>query len=216
MIRTFSFVLLGIGTVLLLGTLGPIFYHQLNYYFNDSTNFIDPTFPTLDGAISTTTTTDYTQTSSWFSVPNVSKTSYKTLAINSYLISIPSLNLPSTIVQIYSSDLKSGPIHYFDTALPGQPGNGVVFGHSTLPQLYEPHSPLSIFNHLPNIKPGDKILVTYDRITYTYVVRETKVVKPTQIEVLNQKLDRHELTLITCVPLGTYLRRFVARAELVK
>ncbi|KKU74667.1 MAG: hypothetical protein UX99_C0008G0001, partial [Candidatus Amesbacteria bacterium GW2011_GWB1_47_26] len=52
-------------------------------------------------------------------------------------------------------------------------------------------------------------------VTYKYIVRNITEVDPSQIEVLAQRYDKNELTLITCVPLGTYLRRFVARAELV-
>ena len=77
------------------------------------------------------------------------------------------------------------------------------------------HDPLSIFNPLVKAKIGDEIIINYDGITYRYIIRHTAEVDPEKVEVLAQSYDRYELTLVTCTPLGTYLRRFVARAELV-
>jgi len=68
---------------------------------------------------------------------------------------------------------------------------------------------------LPKAQVGDEVIVKYDGITYRYVIKKTQEVRPNQIEVLTQHYDRYQLTLITCVPLGTYWRRFVATAELV-
>ena len=65
------------------------------------------------------------------------------------------------------------------------------------------------------VKKGDEITINYDGVVYRYVVRDTATVAPTKIEVLAQQFDKHELTLITCTPLGTYWKRFVVRAELV-
>ena len=158
------------------------------------------------------TTPDYTQSTTWFpassSTPTVSRVRY-------YTLSIPKLGLRDVPVEINGTDLKKNAIHFSGTALPGDYGNTVIFGHSTLPALYKPNDPISIFNPLPKIKDGDAITIQYDGVTYKYVVRNTTEVDPSQIEVLAQRYDKNELTLITCVPLGTYLRRFVARAELV-
>jgi len=91
----------------------------------------------------------------------------------------------------------------------------VILGHSALPGLYKKTSPLVVFNSLPQIKIGSEIIIRYDGVTYRYLVQATKEVHPDQVSVLAPTPDRRQLTLITCVPLGTYWRRFVAVAILV-
>ena len=181
---------------------------QFNYYKQSA--LIDPM---ATNAIETQDQ-DYTTIENWFTgeLPNrpavISKVSY-------YTLSIPSIKLEEVSVEIDGTDLKKNAIQYPGTAIPGTYGNTVIFGHSTLPSLYKKFDPISIFNPILKIKVGDEIEIYYDGITYRYLVRETLEVSPTAIEVLTQRFDRHELTLVTCTPLGTYLRRFVVRAELV-
>lgn len=99
--------------------------------------------------------------------------------------------------------------------MPGKKGNAVVFGHSTLPQLFDSKNYLTIFSYLPSLAKGDKIFVNYDGIKYTYQVYEMFEVKPQNIEILEQTFDDAYLTLVTCVPPGTYLRRLVVKSRLV-
>ncbi len=213
--RFFSLSLVIVGLVLLLSILLPIGLSQLS--FSLQPKLLDPTAVALAPVpfianVLGVTTPDYTQPTTWFpaasTTPTVSQVRY-------YTLSIPRLNLQDVPVEINGTDLKKNPIQFPGTALPGNYGNTVIFGHSTLPALYKPRDPISIFNPLPKIKVGDAITIQYDGVTYKYVVRNTTEVDPSQIEVLAQRYDKNELTLITCVPLGTYLRRFVARAELV-
>lgn len=204
------------GIVLLIGTLKPIVSSQINYYFSDTSDLIDPTTNLSADTYVSMWSPDYTDVSTWFDIPSRSQTNPLTPALNSYTISIPAIKLVRASVEVYGTDLKKNAIHYPDTALPGEFGNPVIFGHSTLPQLYKPLDPLSIFNHLPEVTIGDELFVHLSDVTYKYVIRDTREVKPTEVEVLAQRYDRREITLITCVPLGTYLRRFVVRAELVK
>lgn len=213
--RFFSLSLVIMGLVLLLSVLLPIGLSQLSFSFRPK--LLDPTAVALVPApfvanVLGVTTPDYTQPTTWFptasTAPSVSRVRY-------YTLSIPRLNLQDVPVEINGTDLKKNPIQFPGTALPGDFGNTVIFGHSTLPALYKPHDPISIFVPLPKIKVGDAVTIQYDGVTYKYIVKSTAEVDPSQIEVLAQAYDKHELTLITCVPLGTYLRRFVARAELV-
>ncbi len=162
--------------------------------------------------------TDYTQINNWFVndtpsqnqdnfIPPGSPTTYK--------LSIPKLKVHDAIVDIGSMDLKKSLIQYPQTALPGQLGNSVVFGHSVLPQFFNPKSYLTIFSTLYRLEPGDEIIVNYDNITYKYLVEEMFEVQPTDLSVLEQRFDNRYLTLITCSPPGTYLRRLVVRTKIV-
>ncbi len=197
------------GIFLLLVVIVPLSYNQIKYLLSPRA-LIDPTSTSVLGQ---QTVSDYTDLGSWFNtIPPVTNTLSK---VSFYTISIPSVGMKDEVVEINGDNLKEGALQYPGTALPGTFGNTVVFGHSTTPFLYKPHDPLSIFNPLVKAKIGDEIIINYDGITYRYIIRHTAEVDPEKVEVLAQSYDRYELTLVTCTPLGTYLRRFVARAELV-
>lgn len=213
-------MLLGVG--ILASVLLPIGLSQLHFSLSETTTLIDPTVlaASSETVLGTQDAVVYGQDlaspNSWFdfqdqprpAAPIVSKVSY-------YKVSIPSVGVHDATVEINGTDLMKNAIQYPGTAVPGTYGNTVIFGHSTLPQLYKPGNPVSIFNPVLKVKVGDDITVNYDGVTYHYVVRNTAIIPPTQIEVLGQRFDKHELTLITCTPLGTYINRFIVQAELV-
>jgi sortase A len=205
-----SGLLMLVGAVLLTSTLVPIILAQINSSLKNTSPIIDPT--AVVSAASTDP--DFTSPQSWFEIPSATR-----MAVNSkvayYTISIDRVGLKDATVEINGEDLKKNAIQYPGTANPGNLGNTVIFGHSTLPQLYKAQDPISIFNPVVKTRVGDEIVINYDGVTYRYIVRETQIVKPSQVEVLAQTQDTYELTLITCTPLGTYLNRFVARAELI-
>ena len=107
--------------------------------------------------------------------------------------------------------LRDGVVHYPGTAFPGEKGNIVITGHSS----YFPWDPgrfKDVFALLHNIQIGDKIYMYYNQKRYDYEVYETKVVLPNQVEVLTQG-GEDRLTLITCTPVGTNLKRLVVLAR---
>ena len=100
--------------------------------------------------------------------------------------------------------------------MPGEFGNVAIFGHSTLPQLYSETDYKTIFTYLPSLEKGDKILIQVGDLQYVYEVFDMFVVSPDKISVLDQKYDASYVTLITCVPPGTWWKRLVVRAKLVQ
>lgn len=134
--------------------------------------------------------------------------------ITHYTLSIPKLKIENAVVEIGGLDIKKKLIQYPGTANPGQPGNAVIFGHSVLPQLFNPKYYLTIFSTLPTLESGDEILVNFDGVIYKYRVEEMVEVPPDDTSVLEQRYDDSYLTLITCVPPGTYLRRLIVRGRL--
>ncbi|MDD4937526.1 MAG: sortase [Candidatus Shapirobacteria bacterium] len=161
-------------------------------------------------------TADYTQLSNWFinDSSGQSNNLFTNDDGNKYYLSIPKLNIKDATVIIGSSDLKKSLIQYPQTALPGQLGNTVIFGHSVLPQFFNPRSYLTIFSTLHTLKIGDEIDINYDGSQYRYLVSEMYEVKATDFSVLEQRFDDKVITLITCSPPGTYLRRLVVKAEI--
>ncbi|HUP85329.1 MAG TPA: class E sortase [Acidimicrobiales bacterium] len=124
------------------------------------------------------------------------------------IIRIPKIGVEKAVVEgVGVSALKQGPGHYPSTPLPGQPGNAAVAGHRT---TYG-----APFFRLDELQPGDLIQVTTRQGEFTYKMREQKVVKPTQNEVLDPS-DENLLTLTTCNPRFSAAQRMVVVAELTE
>ena len=108
--------------------------------------------------------------------------------------------------------LQMGVVHYPGTARPGQAGNFFVTGHSS----YYPWAPgayKTIFARLHQLEIGDEYYVYYGGDKHRYVIREKEVVKPSNVDVLDQPLDKRVGTLMTCSPVGTTLNRLVLKAD---
>jgi sortase A len=122
------------------------------------------------------------------------------------IIDIPKINVHKTVVEgVGIPDLKKGPGHYPGTPLPGQKGNAAIAGHRT---TYG-----APFNRVDELKPGDTINVQTVQGKWRYVVKETQIVSPTQVEVLEDKGD-NRLTLTACHPKYSAKQRIVVVAEL--
>lgn len=161
--------------------------------------------------------TDYTQLSNWFVNTQdnlLPATQINNSSVSTYYLSIPKLKIKDAVVTLGSMDLEKSLIQYPQTALPGQLGNTVIFGHSVLPQFFNSKNYLTIFSTLYKLEQGDEIDLQYDRSTYKYVVEEMYEVQPTNLSVLEQHFDDKTLTLITCSPPGTYIRRLIIKATL--
>ncbi len=157
---------------------------------------------------------DLEQINNWF--PSASLPSPRESKITHYTLSIPKLDIGDAIVEIGGGEIKSKLIHYPGTALPGEYGNSVVFGHSVLPIFYNPKDYKTIFSTIPTLEKGDKIYLDFDGIQFVYQVEKYFEVNPEEIEVLQQKFDEQVLSLITCVPPGTYQKRGIIKARLIR
>ena len=158
-----------------------------------------------------TETTDYTKASVWF--PKAFKLKVTT-SITSYSLSIPKLGIYNAVVTVGNDDLSKSLIQ-FTGPIPGEYGNPVIFGHSTLLWFYNPKDYKTIFSKLPELKKGDEIHLSVDSLNYRYKIYEMKIVSPDDISVLEQRYDAPYITLVTCVPPGTYLKRLIVRGKLV-
>lgn len=136
--------------------------------------------------------------------------------ITSYTLSIPALGIKEAVVVNNDEDLTKHLVQWGGTGNPGEAGSTVIFGHSVLPVFFDPKNYTTIFSTLPTIKEDSDIYVYYDGITYRYRVIEMKIIDPKDISVLEQSFDNSYLSLVTCVPPGTYWKRLVVRARLVK
>lgn len=97
---------------------------------------------------------------------------------------------------------------------PGEVGNTVLSGHSSN-DLFDPGAYKFIFAQLEKLQVGDTIYANYGGKRYTYVIKNTEVVKPSEVNKLIYPTDKPIMTLITCTPLGTALNRLLVTAEQV-
>ncbi|MEK7528207.1 MAG: sortase [Patescibacteria group bacterium] len=109
--------------------------------------------------------------------------------------------------------LKDGVIHYPGTALPGEGGNVVLTGHSSY-YAWDAGRFKDVFALLHEVEVADRVVMYFDQRKYVYEVFDKRVVLPSQIDVLGQTRD-DRLTLITCTPIGTNLKRLVLTAKLI-
>jgi len=219
--KYFALGFLAIGIITFWSAIFPIIKFQLFYStkFNPIISPLSNKFYNQGGQVLGEVTSDYTQLSNWFISDNTNQKTPSLLAqndsSNNYLLSIPKLNIRDAVVTIGSMDLKKSLIQYPQTALPGQLGNAVVFGHSVLPQFFNPKAYMTIFSTLFKLKPNDEIELNFDNIDYKYIVEDIYEVQATDFSVLEQRFDGRYLTLITCSPPGTYLRRLVIKAKII-
>jgi sortase A len=103
-------------------------------------------------------------------------------------------------------ELKKGPGHLINTALPGSRGNCVIAGHRD-----------TQFRILRNIEIGESITIESGGRNYEYRVIDKSVVSPNDTRSLSPT-PTPTLTLVTCYPfyfVGPAPKRFIVRAELV-
>lgn len=156
---------------------------------------------------------DYTNAQNWY--PNFKLQGGK-LNVPEYSISIPSLKIENAKVSTTDNDLAKHLVNYGGSQIPPNKGNVVIFGHSTLPQLFDPKDYKTIFANAYKMKAGDEIFAQVSGVTYKYKVFNIKVVEASDTSVLNQNLEDSFLTLITCTPPGTVWKRLIIKARMEK
>ncbi|OGK63164.1 hypothetical protein A2313_01770 [Candidatus Roizmanbacteria bacterium RIFOXYB2_FULL_41_10] len=155
---------------------------------------------------------DFTTVANWF--PKQPQQLTRKNEIENYRLTVPRLGLTDLNVEIGGEDLTKSLAQYGNQVMPGEIGNVVILGHSTLPQLFDQDDYRTVFTFIPTLERGDKIRVDIGGFTYQYTVYEMYVVSPDKISVLNEEADEAFLTLITCVPPGTYWERLIVKAKL--
>lgn len=137
---------------------------------------------------------------------------------NNYLI-IPKIGVKVPIIwnsppdeEIMMKNLQNGVVHYQGTGLPNEDtGNAFISGHSSY-YWWDKGKYKTIFATLDKVDAGDELALAYENRVYIYKVYEKAVVKPEQVEVL-QSTGESILSLMTCVPVGTNLKRLVVKSK---
>lgn len=123
------------------------------------------------------------------------------------VLEIPRLGLSSVVIEgDETAALLLGVGHLADTPLPWKTGNSVLAAHRD-----------TFFRPLAGIRRYDRIRFSTDQGELEYVVDGTRIVSPTDVDVL-KPTSTSRLTLITCYPfdyIGPAPMRFVVTAERV-
>lgn len=112
--------------------------------------------------------------------------------------------------------LKKGVAHAFGSKFPNEKGNVFLFGHSA-DAFYNVGRYNAVFFLIGKLEEGDLINIFYKGERYKYEVIDKVVVTPEGIKTyLDQIKEEKTLTLQTCYPPGTTLKRLVVMAKQVK
>jgi sortase A len=161
---------------------------------------------TVDPTTTTTTTIDPATTSTSVASEPAPPLAPPVDGAATAQIRIPKIGVDETVVEGVSlANLKHGPGHYPQTPLPGQEGNAAIAGHRT---TYG-----APFGRIDELEPGDEVLVQTVQGLFRYEVSEQLIVRPHQVEVLDDMGD-DRLTLTACHPKYSARERIVVVAQL--
>lgn len=139
-----------------------------------------------------------------------------------FFIQIPKINIKNGLVLTNSFEMNPDDFigHYAGTSLPGEKGNMFLYGHSVMPFLFSEKNYKTIFSNLHKLEEGDEVIVRFNNKRYLYKVYEKVVLKPNEVEPLNlvskEFKEDPTLSMMTCTPPGTTLKRLIVNAKLVE
>ncbi|SHI30296.1 sortase A [Pseudobutyrivibrio xylanivorans DSM 14809] len=123
-----------------------------------------------------------------------------------YNLRIPAIDSENPVREGVSKGVLADSLgHEPGTAYIGEQGNCVIAGHRN-------YTFGKFFNRLDEVAVGDYIYVDTRSGSYTYVVKEIKIVEPTEKSILSPT-EETRLTLYTCTPIYVATHRLVIIAE---
>lgn len=126
------------------------------------------------------------------------------------VIEIPTLDLSMPIyLGATSSHLAAGAAQLSQTSIPigGVNTNAVIAGHRGW-------NGASYFRYVPDLKIGDKVIITNLWEELTYVVVDTDIIEPHEVEKVLIREGKDMVTLITCHPYASGgKKRYVVYCE---
>lgn len=112
----------------------------------------------------------------------------------------------------YLPALQDGVAHAAGTVFPGVASNIYLFAHST-DAFWNVGRYNAVFYLLKELENGDEINIFYLGKRHIYKVTDKKIVDPSEIQYLTEQTPYEQLTLQTCWPPGTTLKRLIIIAR---
>jgi LPXTG-site transpeptidase (sortase) family protein len=143
-------------------------------------------------------------------------------AYDSLVLEIPSLKVKANIVGVPQTSngwdtswLGANAGYLYGSAFPTWAGNSVISGH-----VWDADNKPGLFANLKSLKYGDKFMIHSYGNVYTYEVRESRVLWPSQTNIAMKSYEDHSwVTLLTCETFnflgGDYNLRRMVRAVVV-
>lgn len=221
LVRFFGYLIFFTGLIGFIFILGPLVQAEVKYR-TDRLLGVKRTLPyrivTSEGLESTATPVEGPGSFSSIST----KENIITPASTEYGIVIEKINANAKIVpnidagdeKAYVAALRQGVAQALGSTPPGQPGNLYLFSHST-------DAPWNIIRYnavfflLRELEIGDKVIIFYQNKRFDYIVFDKIITEAEDVSYLTSRYSEPVLTLQTCDPPGTLLRRLVVRAKLV-
>ena len=198
--------------VVLLWIFYPVIYEEAKYRFVDAA--------TIPSVVS-----DISSRNNQSSVAGVSQGDVMYPADSDFGIVIPKIRANAKIVpdvdtqdsSQYQKALTQGVAHAKGTAYPGEIGNVFLFAHSGA-DLYEASRFNAVFYLLSKLDTGDTVYVFYQGKRYTYQVTSQERVDADNVNYMDSEKasGKKTLTLMTCWPAGTTLKRLMIVARQVE
>jgi len=117
-------------------------------------------------------------------------------------------NVDANKPQEYLPLLAKGVAQAKGSQLPGQEGNVFIFAHSSDTPLNATRYN-AVFYLLNKMENDDEVFIYYQENKYLYKVREKKILSPAKMGDYLKTLKGKTLTLQTCYPPGTTLKRLL-------
>lgn len=139
-----------------------------------------------------------------------------------FFIQIPKIKVNNGLVKTNSFEMNPDGFigHYAGTSLPGEKGNMFLYGHSVMPFLFNEKNYKTIFSNLHTLEKGDEVYVRFNNKRYKYEIFEKNIYRPEDVKPLNLVSgdfeDMSTISLMTCTPPGTTLKRLVVSGKLVE
>jgi len=172
---------------------------------NSFRDLIQSTADTLKGV-------DYTDAKNWY--PSIQQ-AHTNVAVTHYTMTIPKIHQIDMDVSTIDTDLSHHLVQYGGTAVPPSRGTAVIFGHSTLPQLFKQGDYDTVFAYAHTLEVGDEINIKVDNLSYSYRIYNITITSPLDTSFFAQNYDDNYLILVTCTPPGTTWKRLIIKARIV-
>ncbi len=138
-------------------------------------------------------------------------------------IVVPKINANAKVIKnvntrdesAYQRALTKGVAHARGSSFPNEAGNVFLFAHSS-DNFYNANRYNSVFYLLTKLEKGDDILLYFDEEKYAYRVDAKRIVNPESVAYMSGVAKSKKLTLMTCWPPGTTLKRLIIEASPVE
>jgi sortase A len=211
--KTLSTILIILGALLILLSLGPFIQQEIFFYIGELKNQDFTLAPSEQ-------TVEDSPFARLISTKQIKLDPVDTdfgLVIERLGINVPVVkDVSVSDTDAYMAALEHGVAHAMVTGYPSRkPGNVYIFAHASL-NFWRLGKYATVFNLLRHLTPGDLIHVFYQGETFVYRVVNVERYKGWNTYPLTRKVLEPLLTLQTCDPPGTTLNRLVVTAKLVE